>query len=248
MKKWIIALLCIGAVLNVTAAEPKGWKFELTPYLWTAGLEGDVTIHGRTADFEKEFTDLFKALELGGSLLGVAQYDRFLLWGQVDYFSLSTDEMEVEDQPEGGSLDTKLLLGEVAVGYQIDGWSEGQTFDLLVGVRTLSMEADLELDDGRSESQDNDILDPIFVLRPSLPIFPSKIDGLRFNPTLAIGAGGDADLVYELFPQIQYQITDNMLARFGYRTVGYKFKGEHNEDNELNIRLAGLIVGLGVTF
>ena len=84
-------------------------------------------------------------------------------------------------------------------------------------------------------------------LLPSLPLFPSKIDGLAFNPTLAIGAG-DSDLVYELFPQLQYQVTDHMMARLGYRTVGYKFKGEHNDDNELNINLAGLTVGLGVTF
>ena len=251
MKTKIMTAIAAGLVLasGLTAsAAPEGWQFELTPYLWAAGLEGDVTINGHEADFEKEFSDLFDALDVGGSLLGVAQYNRFLLWGQVDYFSLSTDELDVEDQPENGSLDTKLLLGEVAVGYQIDGWSEGQTFDILVGARMLSMEADLELADGRTASKDNDIADPILVLRHSIPIFPSKIDGLRFNPTLAIGGGGDADLVYELFPQIQYQITDHAAVRLGYRTVGYKFKGDDNEDNELNFNLAGLIIGVGVTF
>jgi hypothetical protein len=30
--------------------------------------------------------------------------------------------------------------------------------------------------------------------------------------------------------------------------VGYKFKGEHNSDNEMNIALTGLIAGVGVTF
>ena len=244
----VAASLVLAAGMTASAAEPQGWQFELTPYLWAAGLEGDVTVNGHEADFEKEFSDLFKALDIGGSVLGVAQYNRVLLWGQVDYFSLSTDEMDVEDQPEHGSLDTKLLLSEVAVGYQLDGWMEGQTFDILVGARMLSMEADLELDDGQTASKDNDIADPILVLRPSIPIFPSKIDGLRFNPTLAIGGGGDADLVYELFPQFQYQITDHMAARLGYRTVGYKFKGDENEDNELNFNLAGLIVGVGVTF
>jgi hypothetical protein len=65
---------------------------------------------------------------------------------------------------------------------------------------------------------------------------------------VAIGGGGDSDLVYELEPQFQYQITPNVVARLGYRTVGYKFKGDHNSDNELNIRLSGLIAGVGVTF
>ena len=240
------ALLLVGS--GGYAAEPQGWKFELTPYAWMAGLEGDVTVNGQKTDFDKSFSDLFKAVELGGSLLGVAQYDRFLLWGQVDYFSLSTDELDVEDQPQGGKLDLKTLLGEVAVGYQIDGWMEGQTFDLLVGARILHMENDLEVYGQGSKSKDTDVVDPILVVRPSMLVFPSKIQGLRFNPTLAIGGGGDSDLVYELFPQLQYQITDNIAARLGYRTVGYKFKGEKNEDNELNLRMAGLTVGLGVTF
>ena len=63
------------------------------------------------------------------------------------------------------------------------------------------------------------------------------------TPTLAIGAG-DSDLVYELFPQIQYQVNENIAARIGYRRVGYKFKGDEDEDNELNATLAGLIVGV----
>ena len=51
--------------------------------------------------------------------------------------------------------------------------------------------------------------------------------------------------MYELFPQFQYQVTDHAAVRLGYRTVGYKFE---DGDNELNINLAGLIVGLGLTF
>lgn len=225
---------------------PDGWQLEITPYAWLAGLEGDVTVNGQEADFEKSFSDIVDAVELGGSLLAIAQYDRILIWGQVDYFSMSTDEMDVEDQPAGGTLDSKLLLGEVAVGYQLDGWMDGQTFDFLVGARTLHMENDLALKDGRAASRENDLVDPIFVMRPSIPVLPSKIDGLRFNPTLAVGAGGDADLVYEMMPQFQYEISDTIAARLGYRTVGYKFKGDNNDENELNINLSGLFVGLGI--
>lgn len=248
MKITLLATLLAASNTVAFAAEPQGWKFEITPYLWAAGMEGDVTVNGQKADFDKSFSDIVDAVELGGSLLGVVQYDRFLLWGQVDHFELDTDEMDIEDRPEGGRLETKLTLLEFAAGYQIDGWSEGQTFDILVGVRSLSMDNDLTVTGHGEYSKDVDVTDPILVVRPSMPIFPSKIDGLRFNPTLAIGGGGDADLVYELFPQIQYQINDNLVARVGYRTVGYKFKGEKNKDNELNFNLSGLIVGVGVTF
>ena len=249
MKTKIMTAIAAGLVLAsglaAAAAEPQGWQFELTPYLWAAGLEGDLTVNGHEAEFEKEFSDLFDMLDIGGSLLGVAQYNRLIFLGAVDYFSLSTDKLDVEDQPPGRTLDSTMLLGELAAGYQFDGFMDGMTIGVLVGARMTSMEIDLELADGQTASKDNDLVDPVLMLNPSIPIFPSKIDGLRFNPILAIGGGNDADLVYELFPQFQYQVTDHASVRLGYRTVGYKFE---DGDNELNINLAGLIVGLGLTF
>ncbi len=239
----VAALAATG--ISGLAAEPQGWKVEVTPYAWLAGLEGDITVHDKKADFDKSASDLLDALELGGSLLTVIQYDRFLFWGEVDYFALSTDELDVEDRPEGGSLDSDMLLGVAAVGYQIDGWSEGQTFDILVGARTMHLELDLDLYEKGSFSKSKDVTDPVLVVRPSLPVLPSKITGLRFNPTVSVGGGGDSELVYELFPQFQYQIADHVAARIGYRTIGYKFE---NGDNELDFNLAGPIIGLGVTF
>ena len=247
----LIAALLAAAGTAALAAEPQGWKIETTPYLWAAGLEGDVTVNGQKADFEKSFGDIFESVDMAGSILGVVQYNRFLLWAQADYFSMSTENLDIEDRPDGGELDVQMMLGELAVGYQLDGWMEGQTFDVLVGVRSLTFDNELTVyDKGTVSTEDpgqDSRVDGIIVLRPSIPILPSKIDGLRFNPSLAIGAG-DSDLVYELFPQIRYQITDHVAARLGYRTVGYKLKGDKNEDNELNVNLAGLIVGVGVTF
>jgi hypothetical protein len=227
------------------AAEPQGWKAEITPYAWLAGMSGDMKVQGHEIEFDKSFGDLFEAVEIAGGLLGVVQYNRFLVWGQTDYFSLNTDEMNVDQQPKGGKLDTKMLLNELAVGYQFDGFYEGQTFDALVGFRALRFESDVTVyRTGRSFNNTETFYDPMLVLRPSFPLFPSKIKGLRFNPTLAIGGGGDSHLVYEVQPQLQYDFTKSVSARLGYRTVGYKFKG----DNELNIELSGLIFGVGVMF
>ncbi|MGD9782935.1 MAG: hypothetical protein AB7V14_12430 [Kiritimatiellia bacterium] len=248
----LVAALLAASGTAALAADPQGWKIETTPYLWAAGLEGDVTVNGTEVEFDRSFSDIFESVDMAGSILGVVQYNRFLFWGQADYYSMSTDNLDVEDQPEGGKLDVQMMLGELAVGYQIDGWAEGQTFDILVGVRSLTFDNELTVYESGAvyETEDpgqDSRVDGIIVVRPSIPILPSKIDGLRFNPTLAIG-GGDSDLVYELFPQIQYQITEHVAARLGYRTVGYKLKGDKNEDNELNVNLAGLIFGVGVTF
>jgi hypothetical protein len=241
----MVAMLVMMAAAGGHAAEPQGWKAEITPYAWLAGMSGDMKLHGHQVEFDKSFSDLFDAVEMAGGLLGTVQYNRFLIWGQTDYFSLNTDEMDVDQQPKAGKLETKMFLNELAFGYQFDGFYAGQTFDVLLGYRALRLESDVTVyKTGRSYSNRETFYDPMIVLRPSFPLFPSKIKGLRFNPTLAIGGGGDSHLVYELQPQLQYDITKNISARLGYRVVGYKFKG----DNELNVELAGLIVGVGVMF
>jgi hypothetical protein len=242
------AAVLLAACATSFAAEPRGLKVEVTPYLWLMGIDGDITVNGREVEFDRSASDIFDSLDVGGSLLGVIQYNRLLFWGQVDYLSLSTDELDVEDQPQGGSFDMDALLGEAAVGYQFDGWMREMTFDVLLGVRAFSVENDLEVYGRGTFSKDHDLVDPILVIRPSVPVFPSKIDGLRFNPTFAIGGGGDSDLVYEFFPQLQYEFNENIAARLGYRTVGYKFEGDNNDDNELNIRFSGMIIGLGLLF
>lgn len=241
----LAALLAAGAT-TYAAEDAAGWKFEITPYAWLAGLEGDVTVNGTKADFEKSASDLFDATEIGGSLRLSASYDRVMILGLADYFSLSTDELDVEDRPERGTLDSDLSLLEVAAGYTLDGWMEDQTFTVCVGVRQTTIENELTPTGGTTTSRDTDLTDPMFYVLPSMPMFPSRIDGLRFNPVLGVGSG-DSELVYELFPQIQYQLCDYAAARFGYRTVGYHFEGDGN-DNELNVSLSGLTLGLGLTF
>ncbi len=251
MKNIPMITLAAGLALAASnsssrAAEPQGWQFELTPMAWLAGIEGDGKIANRSFEFDKKFSDLIESVDFAAGLLATAQYDRYLFWAQLDGISSSTDNLDIEDQPKRGSIDSDLFLGEAAFGYQVDGWAEGQTFDILVGARTLNIDTDLKLNNGEQVGNDNTLVDPILVIRPSVPMFPSRIDGLSFNSTLAIGGGGDADLVYEMQPQIQYDATDALSIRLGYRRVAYKFDGENN--SELDISLAGLILGAGLKF
>lgn len=232
---------------RAVAADPEGWKAELTPYLWLVGLSGDATVQGEKIHFDRSTNDILADAKVAGSALGVVQYDRFLFWGQVDYYDISTSKMNVKDRPQGGTLDTDVLLGETALGYQIDGWKEGQTFDILLGLRAMHLEHDLEVYGRGTFKSSMNAFDPIIVVRPYFPIFPSSAPGLALNPTLAIGGGGDSNLIYELYVQLQYKISKHVVGRLGYRTVGYNVSGDH-DGNKLDFRLAGLMVGLGVIF
>jgi len=242
MAGWV-AMLWMGAACAGFAQAPAGWNFEITPYVWLAGLEGDVSVNGRSVEFDKSYGELFDATEPSGSLRIGAQYQRLVVGALVDHLSLGTDEIEVDPRARGGSLESKLLLTEVLAGYRVDGWSEGQTFVLGAGVRNLHAEHDLALPGGEIFARENDVTDAMLFVLPSVPVLPSKIEGLRFNPVLGIGAG-DSKLAHELFPQFQYRIAGAVTARLGYRTVGWKSK----DDQESTFRMAGLIAGIGLTF
>jgi hypothetical protein len=246
LKVGLVLMLGLAPVVGVKAAETsEGWGFEITPYAWLAGFEGDLTLGDRKVDFDRSFSDLFDATDLAGSIRLGAENDRFLVGALLDYFSLSTDELKVEDQPDRGSLDSDLFLAEIAVGYQVDGFVEGQRIGLMAGVRHTSIDNELKLNDGTTIERDKDLVDAMFYVLPSIPVFPSRIDGLRFNPVIGVGAG-DSDLAYELFPHFQYMPTDVLMIRAGYRTAGWKVDGNRTGDNELDISMSGVIIGLGV--
>jgi hypothetical protein len=239
MSTALATLLAIGApVLSAQAAEDK-WKFEITPYLWAAGIEGDVTVNGQTTDVDVSFSDMLDATNAVFAFLGVAQYGRLVLWAQVDFLSQDTDEQD--DPPANARLELDTTMTTLAVGYQFDGWSKGQTVDVLIGARQLALDATLTVNGVGSFRKDTDINDTVLVVRPSFPLS----DRWRFNPTLSYGSG-DSESTYELQPQFQYQISKNWATRLGYRRLAYDI--ELDSGNKFDVTFSGLIIGFGGTF
>lgn len=241
-----VAALLASGITVPSHAQERDWKFEITPYVWAAGIDADVTVGsrtaagGRTVTIDKSFSDVLDAIDIAGSFLTVAQFGHVVIWGQADYLNLSTDELD--DAPARGELDTDVFMGTLAVGYQFGGWKEGQSFDVLLGARYLSLENELQLDGIGTFKGDRDVTDPVLILRPSLRLS----DRWRFNPTMSFGTGGDSEKTYELQPQFQFQINDNLAMRFGYRRLYYEI--ENDVGNAWDGAFQGLIIGIGGTF
>ncbi|HOD99843.1 MAG TPA: hypothetical protein PLD40_08870 [Kiritimatiellia bacterium] len=232
-------------VVMVAVAEPVPPTFEFVPSLWVAGLSGSGTLHGQDVKYDRSTGDLWEHLEAGGSLAGKVVWNGWALGGQLDGYQLSTDALTVNGTPLAGQMDTDLIFGELAAGRVFPGWKEGQTFTLALGFRYARIANDLDAHGTGSFHHRQDRWDPMIILWPSLPLLASKVQGLSLTPAFSIGGGGDSKLVYELFPQVRYQVTPHLVARAGYRAIGYRAK--HSAD-ELKFTLAGFIVGLGVTF
>jgi hypothetical protein len=213
----------------------------LTPYIWTAGIDGDIEVKGRKVDVDVGFDDLIDKVDIGGSFLAVVQKGMWVNWLQVDYFSLSEDGTASALGGAEVDVESDTLILTAATGIQIGLWREGQTLDIMGGIRYLRMDNELSISGVGTFKNTNDIYDGVLVLRPSIPLS----ERWRFNPTLSIGAG-DSDLTYELQPQFQYNFTDTWALRLGYRRLYYDTKG--NRGNSFDGSFHGFFVGFGGTF
>lgn len=215
------------------------WSIEITPYAWLPGINGDVTVRDRTVGVDQSFSDIFKSLKFAADTLGIARYNNWLIYTQLDYFSLSTTQLE--NPPSRGSLATKELLYLVGGGYRINGWLPGQTFDFLIGAQGLHLENTLTFYQIGQFSASTNVVDAVFMVRPSFQFSQHWL----FNPTMSIG-GGDSKLTYQLQPQFQYQFNSTWEMRFGYRKLSYNINSSRG--NNVDVRLAGPLIGFGATF
>jgi hypothetical protein len=229
-KKWFGAVLAaivvaatgVSAEAQTSARAGSGdWQFEVTPYVWMVGLDGNISANDKDVDFDQSFSDLVENVDAGGSVLGVAQYQKYVGFVQADYFSLSYNNDDFDSRAadflEEVDIDqTFLTLG---VGYQFPGFVDNSWIDVMAAARMTDLKIDVKSLGNRSEDKSTTIWDPALVVRPCFILTDNK--KFRFNPTLSIGGGGDSDLIYELQPQFQYDFTETIAARLGYRRLYY---------------------------
>lgn len=237
----LLVLLVCGLSVGPARAASDDWKFEATPYVWAAGIDGDIEVAGRKAEVEVGFDDLIDKVDIAGSFLGVVQKGMWVNWLQVDYLALSNDTKPAALGGAEVEIESDTLILTAATGIQLNLWGEGKTIDIMGGIRYVRMDNELSISGVGSFDETNDIYDGVLVLRPSMQLTKR----LRFNPTLSIGAG-DSDLTYELMPQFQFDFTDSLAMRVGYRRLYYDFEGDRG--NSFDGSFHGFFIGLGWTF
>jgi hypothetical protein len=87
--RYALAGLAFGS--GVANGNESDWEFEVTPYLWAAGLDGNVGIRDRTADVDVSFRKLLKHLDGAIMVTGEARHGP---WG----FGIDLIYVNVSDQ------------------------------------------------------------------------------------------------------------------------------------------------------
>jgi len=165
MGMFAAGLLVVGTASAARAADddPDAWHVTITPYVWAAGLYGDVTVRGRDAELDASFLD---TLESTDTLVGfqghlVVTRGRWGVFGDLSYV-----KTKVEDAGATGlDVTNRMWLIEFGAQYRLlDTTADrvpGFTLDVYGGGRYSFLELDLDTRGAPSLNQSKDWVDPI---------------------------------------------------------------------------------------
>lgn len=245
----LMVLLTMLTLTQAKAADSGQWQFQLAPYAWLAGQDGNVaTLPGLpAADINVDFYDdilgnLNGALMLGGE----ARKGRFGVVVDVSY-----TDIEAEDSTPGpffNSLTSRTKSWIVSGGlmYRL---LENQTafLDALAGARYWSVESNLSLSGGlirpRDISNTKDWVDPVVGLKGLMPFGGTKFFISGF--VLIGGFGAGSDFMWDANANIGYQWTKSFATTLGYRYLAVDYE---QDDYKYDVAQQGVVLGLSWRF
>jgi hypothetical protein len=241
MKQWLarmpgtVVLSLAVVVSQQTIADD--WAFELAPYLWVAGIDGNVTIDGEEYDLSSDFSDIIDQTKFGGSFIFAANRGQWVNFAQLDYLALENDDVETRFSRSDVEIESDSLLLTATTGYRF-ALGQRHSLDLMAGLRYVALDAEID-DRRRSSSSSRDIYDAVVMVRPMMQL----ADHWQLMLSFSVGTG-DTDLTWEVFPEIIYQ-PGEWKFRFGYRNLNFDYE---DGDDELDFSMRGLLFGVGFVF
>lgn len=216
-------LICSAGIAQAQATEDE-WEYRLTPYLWFAGLKGDIaTIPPLpAAPIDVSPSDAVEDTEVSLMFLFDAKKGRHGINFGLTYSDTRSDE---EGIPPPINLEmqsiTKTTIGSLAYQYEVHR-DQRSMVDVLAGARYWSIDSTLKFSkglgilDGRRIKHDESWFDPavgikgITYLGSSSKYYVSGSAGLG-------GFGVGSDMFYDLNINLGYQLTDSIGTALGYR-------------------------------
>lgn len=238
------------------AEQPLGgsdWVVQVTPYLWGAGMKGDVSPFrdAPTIHVEKSFSDVMEDFNMGGFLNIWARRDNFVFSGDIMYVNTSsakTTRVLPDLFPGGlevnGELDSIEFNASAQAGYRVMD-AQGFTLDALAGGRFwyISNDVTIRTDIGNiSRSEDFTWIDPLIGARA----FYNITDKLSVMAQADIGGFGvGSDLTWSVLGTVNYVLTDKWSVSAGYKHLSV----DYDDDGYVfDVDLSGPVLGVTYRF
>jgi hypothetical protein len=199
----------------------KGWRFAVTPYLWLAGLEGDVGVGPLTSHVDLSPADILDALQFAASAYGEVRRQWFV--GGIDalYVSVGGAKAIVFRGDTGSfNLSNRQTILQPFVGYSVGNatW----TLDVLAGARYWRSRNELSVDRPNGRSVDRTLLTDWWDATGGLRLTGTIIPRLRFTAGGDAGGGG-AKSDWQLHGDVGYDVSSRWTVGIVYRFLSVDY-------------------------
>jgi hypothetical protein len=251
IKRMLFTILTVFVVLTFIYSPgyaQDAWTFHLVPYLWTAGLNGDVGVKGIEAPVDASFGDIWDALDLAVLLHAEANKGKWTLMLDPTYLKLSKD---AKAGPADITVELQNWIVDFGLFYRPYEKALGETEDrvlaleLLAGGRYMSLDQTLDIS-GLGDAQGNkQWVDPILGGR----LMADVTEKLAFTLRGDVGGFGvGSDLTWSVSSFLGYQFTPLFSLWGGYRALGVDYTTDSENDFKYDMTMSGPIIGLGLSF
>jgi hypothetical protein len=215
-----------------------------TPYLWLAGIKGDIAIprNDSEAEVDKSFGDILGDLKFAFMGTLDVKYRRFIVHTDLIYMNLGADIERADSLIfTEGEVDFKQTIATGAIGYRVV--DRGPMFvDLYAGGRLVSLDVDLSLEgplQTREASASPSNVSPLIGSKARFPLSDSWALAVQGD------IGFDSDVKWQLAGTVQYQLGEHWRAGVGYRHLAL----HHDKDeSEFDIAFSGPLVAFTYIF
>lgn len=217
-----------GAQAQETTAhnETDGWSFGFAPYVWAAGMKGDLATlpPAPAAEVDATFSDILDTVDIAFMGIGEVRYGRFALVADIIYTDLEDSASTPGAFFSGADLESKTFIGTFQGSYRVIAEERGN-LDLLAGARVWNASTELDLDAGllaaRKLDESETWVDPIVGAQGRLNLG----EGFYVTAMGNIGGFGAAsDLTWDLFGGLGYQAFDWFAPVIGYRYLSVDYE------------------------
>ena len=207
----------------VAPAASAGWQFSVTPYMWAAGVSGDVGHGDRTlAHLDYDFSKIINTLNFTAMGMAEARYGRFSLSSDLVYLRI-TDHVAMSRIGLARSrVGVGMLQWTPLAGYAIfdDGRSR---LELVAGARVWSVKtligAEFVRFGDREAQRTKTWVDAVGGVRGQAFLTDSL-----FLSGWALAGGGGSDYMWDVMGGVGYRFNPMFSASLGYRAQQVKFR------------------------
>jgi hypothetical protein len=213
-----LAFVAVAAPARAQSSADDGWRFQLSPYFWAAGVKGSVTIRSLpTLKVDASFSDILDKFDIG--LLGRFE-GRKGRWGfatDMLYMNLGVPLADKQAlililEPP---IDIRQVIGDGAGFYRVahaPDDPERAYLDVLAGVRYFHVRTEIGLVGGDSLGSSLNAADAIAGLRGRAPLGTKAALIARGD----IGTSG-SNFAYNVEGSLALQVSKRWSLAAGYR-------------------------------